>query len=1251
MSTMEATATCLALSANKLMLSPEDPEEREAVPDRLREIKLLDLLRLDRRPTFVIDLARHADSFDSPDSQAASGHLQIVYCNPSLRSTPDIYHRVFVDSNPSPASDVGFRRFKNWALGCDDISTEQDQPLLQYGGRSWSHITLQEGFRIISANAVVVAQEHIVRDNVPNVPPCRQEQRLLRDSNVLFPQNDGPTAASIQPIEVAQQDTNQFAKGRIYCDWTSVPIADEMDDHKVFTRSIDWASTPLGPIDEWSWDLRSASDMTMRTPYPAAMYWGPEFITMYNKPYVELAGKKHPRLTGQPYQEGWAEIWDEIKPVVLRAWNEGESTMKHDDRLFISRNGFLEETFFSWSMVPLLGSKNQVMGLFNAAFENTQQIVNERRLHTLREVGEHTASAKSFREFWSMTLKGLEYNEPDVPFCLIYSVGEDNEGSDSVSFHSGSVNFSHNLTLEGSLGVLKGHPAAPASLDWRSQEGFAPYMRQSMAAGGVPILLSAEDNTLPQALVQGLNWRGFGDPCRHLVVFPINPVAAWYEATYPRGFVVLGVNPRRPYDEDYKLFVHLMMRQLATSLASVVLFEEEVRRSAKAARLAAIDRENLSLQLQMRTQEAVESEYRFSRLAEFAPVGIFIADFDGCFSYCNDMWWQISRQHRLEDFGNSTKHAWIHNVMDEDRAKLQAAWDKMLVEKSTMSIEFRFKCSQRIGDDNVDTWVLMSAYPDSHQDENKESIFGCITDISIQKRAEQVQSDRRKEAVELKRQQENFIDITSHEMRNPLSAILQCVDQITSSVLGFSEYSAQDSIKRLHMDCLDAANTISLCASHQKRIVDDILTLSKLDSRLISVTPVDVQPLVVVEQVVKMFRPEVRAHDIKLRVKVDSSYHESNIDWVTLDPSRLQQVLINFITNSIKFTQNQKKRNITITMKAFGQLSKLLQEDIGYLERSEFSQSLLQQRPDPLEQTGDPPILLQFTIQDSGSGINDEDLKLLFRRFQQATPRTHVQYGGSGLGLFISRTLVEMQGGQIGVLSQENQGSSFYFYVRCGKAVRPTPEAAGDGELRSPSLNGKMPSPPPSPSSPSSPPSPLSPRRSSTILPDPCTLSKTEQTTYPQYKVLIVEDNLINQRVLNRQLTNQGNKTYTANHGQEALDLLAKSRFWRGGAPDGFDISVILMDLEMPVMDGLTCTRKIRQLEREGVIMQHIPIIAVTAYARPEQVKKAQDAGMDEVMPKPFRMTDLIPKIKDVVDRYSQDGHLLDSTGSKGSTG
>jgi CheY-like chemotaxis protein len=112
------------------------------------------------------------------------------------------------------------------------------------------------------------------------------------------------------------------------------------------------------------------------------------------------------------------------------------------------------------------------------------------------------------------------------------------------------------------------------------------------------------------------------------------------------------------------------------------------------------------------------------------------------------------------------------------------------------------------------------------------------------------------------------------------------------------------------------------------------------------------------------------------------------------------------------------------------------------------------------------------------------------------------------------------------------------------------------------------------------------------------------------FDVLIVEDNLVNQKVLQRSLRNVGNNTKVANHGGEALEVLKESRYWQGNEAHGEDISVILMDLEMPVMDGMTCARKIRELERDGIIVSHIPIIAVTAYARPEQIEDAKAAGV-----------------------------------------
>ena len=378
--------------------------------------------------------------------------------------------------------------------------------------------------------------------------------------------------------------------------------------------------------------------------------------------------------------------------------------------------------------------------------------------------------------------------------------------------HSGSLAQTPQCILEGTLGVPSDHRTVISPLDLKaSDESFAPYLRESMRYNKT-ILLTTEDGSLSSDLIEGLEWRGFGDPCRAAVVCPIHPTTG--ETIL--GFLVMGINPRRPYDDDYSLFIQLLGRQLATSMASVVLFEEEIRRGQRAAQLAALDRQELSKQLDLRTREAVESETRFTRMAEFAPVGMFIADGSGAITYSNDTWWEISRHPRSVNSANT----WMDSIKEEDRVGVEAIWNKLVNKKTVVTHEFRFKAPWQDRNGNrSDTWVLMSAYPEKDQNGKLKSVFGSITNISQQKWAEDFQKRRMEEAIEMKRQQENFIDMTSHEMRNPLSAILQCSDEITTSLMDFKAGDEASKASEKLLDTLensiDAAQTIALCAQHQ----------------------------------------------------------------------------------------------------------------------------------------------------------------------------------------------------------------------------------------------------------------------------------------------------------------------------------------------------------------------------------------------------------------------------------------------------
>lgn len=1222
----------------------------------LDQIGVVELLEQDEHPTFILDLSEQVNYEPGP--------LRIIFSNASLRASGPILDMLTGNTgpdSPSLTATTTFSEFKAWSMSYvkDHEPLDVSLPSFFYAGTTWTSCSLRKRFRVIKANHS--SSKTYLRSRTPSPGFPSNSSLIGKENQRLATRNVGSIAEEPQDYfgnidlssnddELMSMDTSQtegpekpqyqrpktgmLASGQTsrpssgtnssaqtplhtreagfraadsgslshfhiypeidsgFFDWTRLPNSPALPRHIQFTRSIDWASTPLGPIKDWPAELRSMCNMIMASPHPAAMYWGPELIAIYNEAYILLAGQKHPRLMGSRYREAWAEIWESIEGVFSTAIATGQATMKDDDCLFIQRafEDRLEETYFSWSIIPLVGSDGTVVGLYNPAFEKTRRKVAERRMLTLREIGEKTASARDLKSFWQLCLKGIEYNEYDSPFVLLYSVTGDPD-SDSSSMHSNSMGVKQ-CVLEGSLGIPDGHPAAAPLIDLRNgSEYFAQVFREAIK-GDRPILLSTEEGTLDTNLLEGLESRGFGDPCIAAVCCPVHLNGG--EATL--GFLMMGVNPRRPYDDDYSLYVQLLSRQLATAMASVVLFEEEIARGARAAQLAAQDKIELSEQLALRTQEAVESETKFTRMAEFAPVGIFIADTKGKLTYINEKWYEITKVPK----GTEGTDEWLNSVKEEDQGTLRQVWSDLVNNGIAMNTEVRFKTKwiDQNGHQG-DTWVLASAFPEKSEDGKVRVIFGSITDISQQKWAEHFEKRRMEEAVEMKRQQENFIDITSHEMRNPLSAILQCSDEISASLTDLQTKNFPPGMTgELVKGAIEASGIIALCAQHQKRIVDDILTLSKLDSALLLVTPCDVMPKTVVTQALKMFENEISANDIKLNFRVDSSIAKLGVECVKLDPSRLLQVLINLTTNAIKFTTTQEKRIINVTMGASLERPTKDGDIVSYFPPRSKKKDLTKSK----DWGGGEKLFLHFAVEDTGRGLSDDEKKLLFIRFSQASPRTHVQYGGSGLGLFISRELVELQGGEIGVASKAGEGSTFAFYIKTRRSTKPkdSPEAFPSAGARKTSAGGSK----------GLPTNLKDHRQSSGSSPTAQTKSSQKPTANNVFKILLVEDNLVNQKVLSKQLRNLGCIVHVANHGGECLDRLKESTFWKGKENDGTEISVILMDQEMPIMDGLTCTKEIRKLEQRGDVTSHVPIIAVTANARSEQIDTAMGIGM-----------------------------------------
>ena len=548
-------------------------------------------------------------------------------------------------------------------------------------------------------------------------------------------------------------------------------------------------------------------------------------------------------------------------------------------------------------------------------------------------------------------------------------------------------------------------------------------------------------------------------------------------------------------------------------------------------------------------------------------------------------------------------------------------------------------------------------------------------------------------ALKSKQHLEHFIDTTSHEMRNPLSAIMQCADGILSSY-SFSDGKSPNQMTHsvLLEQTLESAQTIAQCAQHMRHIVDDILTVSKLDSGLLVITPVDAQPESVIRHAVKMFDSEAKAAGVDLFFTVDRSYRILGMDWVSLDPTRVLQILINLLTNAIKFTRLEKKtRHVTITLAASAT------EPVSTPEGVQFIENKLVGEDHQLEQDWKQghTQFIQFSVSDTGRGLTQEQTKSLFTRFTQASPRTHVHYGGSGLGLFISRQLTELQGGSIGLFSEYRKGSTFSFYI---KARQVNPDMLRKGSLpdifpedirhrnQSPSVNIRHSIPLVIPeivrennqswrhehtssyptfsaSLPIEQPSDM-PTAEALNLPDPLEFAelKHKESIPETLHVLVVEDNLVNQKVLAKQLHNLGCIVSVANHGGECLEFLSKTKRWNHDAYNALsllrrpsmhvlvsdstmetshptpiaisepvELSLILMDWEMPIMNGLTAVVKIRGMEKDGLLNGRVPVIGVTANVRQEQIDTAMQAGMDDVVGKPFRVTELLARMRRAV--------------------
>ncbi len=326
-------------------------------------------------------------------------------------------------------------------------------------------------------------------------------------------------------------------------------------------RSMDWSNSPLGSIESWPQSLRTTVGLCLASNFPIALVWGPDHVQIYNDGYWPICGAKHPVSMGQDFTVCWAAPWPVIGDAFERAV-AGETSFLEDQRMFLDRNGYLEETCFTFSFSPIRDESGGVGGLFHPVTETTSRMLSERRTRGLRDLAGSAGKAQTMEEACTLAAQTLAAFDFDVPFALFYLF--DDTGREA--------------RLVASTGIQSGTPASPEKITLNPAAPSSAWPLARLARSAQPV--HCKDLA---------RWFGpfpagpYPEPVKEALALPILPPGC----AQPVGALVAGVSSRLPLNDTYRAFFDLLVTHVTAAVANARSYQEE-RKRAEA--LAEIDR-------------------------------------------------------------------------------------------------------------------------------------------------------------------------------------------------------------------------------------------------------------------------------------------------------------------------------------------------------------------------------------------------------------------------------------------------------------------------------------------------------------------------------------------------------------------------------------------------------------------------------------------------------------------------------------
>ncbi|KST63908.1 PAS domain S-box protein [Mastigocoleus testarum] len=410
----------------------------------------------------------------------------------------------------------------------------------------------------------------------------------------------------------------------------------------VLMRSFDWSQTSLGAVENWSQSLKTILSILLTSGHPMFLFWGEELIQFYNDAYrPSLGANKHPQALGHRGREFWDEIWHIIEPQIDAVMKWGKSTWNEDHLVPIIRNGYLEEVYWTYSYSPVRDDNGEINGILVVCSETTERVIGERQLQTLRELATENIGIKTVEEACQISLRTLANNPHDIPFALLYLL-DDKQAT---------------AKLAGTCGINAETSASPLEIEINSDSKICNLWQ-------LPAVMATNEGQFIGELKSkfgNLPGDAWANSPESAFVLPLIPSG---QADI-KGFLIVGISSKRPFNDDYKGFFDLVGGQIATAISSSNAWEterrlEQIRETAR--------------------MEVEAAETRMLGILSSIRDGFVIFDYDWRYLYINDRQLEIIGMRREDVLGKSLWEVFPDLVDTELEQKL---YQVMLERKST----------------------------------------------------------------------------------------------------------------------------------------------------------------------------------------------------------------------------------------------------------------------------------------------------------------------------------------------------------------------------------------------------------------------------------------------------------------------------------------------------------------------------------------------------------------------------------------